>query len=112
MIHKFGVRSGSEYTEYQRQKSVEKYIEDLKAALPVGFYAKGDFVVFVDECRRTQSGLLYEAMKSILPNAIFIGFTGTPLLVKDKKTSIEVFASGYIHTYKYDEAVSDSVVLE
>jgi type I restriction enzyme R subunit len=112
LIHKFGVRSGSEYTEYQRQKSVEKYIEELKAVLPTGFYAKGDFVVFVDECHRSQSGLLHEAMKSILPNAIFIGFTGTPLLVKDKKTSIEVFAPGYIHTYKYDEAVSDGVVLD
>lgn len=33
------------------------------------------------------------------------------LLVKDKKTSIEVF-SGYIHTYKYDEAVADGVVLD
>jgi type I restriction enzyme R subunit len=112
LIHKFGVRLDSEYTEYQRQKSVEKYIEDLKAALPVGFYAKGDFVVFVDECHRTQSGLLHEAMKSILPNAVFIGFTGTPLLVKDKKTSVEVFAPGYIHTYKYDEAVTDGVVLD
>ena len=51
-------------------------------------------------------------MKEILPNAIFIGFTGTPLLVKDKKTSIEVFAPGYVHTYKYDEAVADGVVLD
>jgi len=40
-------------------------------------------------------------MKAILPDAIVIGFTGTPLLVKDKRTSIEVFG-GYIHTYKYD----------
>jgi len=66
----------------------------------------------VDECHRTQSGLLHEAMKEILPNAIFVGFTGTPLLVKDKKTSIEVFSPGYIHTYKYDEAVTDGVVLD
>ncbi len=50
-------------------------------------------------------------MREVLPNAIFIGFTGTPLLVKDKKTSIEVFAPGYIHTYKYDEAVNDGGVV-
>lgn len=112
LIHKFGVHVHSESNETQTRKSVEQFIRKLKAALPTDFKAKGDFVVFVDECHRTQSGLLHEAMKEILPNAIFIGFTGTPLLVKDKKTSIEVFAPGYIHTYKYDEAVADGVVLD
>lgn len=112
LIHKFGVRNRSEVSESQTKKSVKQFIKELKEALPVGFKAKGDFVVFVDECHRTQSGLLHEAMKEILPNAIFIGFTGTPLLVKDKKTSIEVFSPGYIHTYKFDEAVADRVVLD
>ena len=112
LIHKFGVRSSSESSENQTKKSVEQFIKELKAALPKNFKAKGDFVVFVDECHRTQSGLLHAGMKEILPNAIFIGFTGTPLLVKDKKTSIEVFSPGYIHTYKYDEAVTDGVVLD
>lgn len=112
LIHKFGVRNSSESSENQTKKSVEQFIRELKAALPQDFKAKGDFVVFVDECHRTQSGLLHEAMKEILPSAIFIGFTGTPLLVKDKKTSIEVFSPGYIHTYKYDEAVADGVVLD
>jgi len=112
LIHKFGVRANTESSESQTKKSVEQFIKELKAALPQDFKAKGDFVVFVDECHRTQSGLLHGAMKEILPNAIFIGFTGTPLLVKDKKTSIEVFSPGYIHTYKYDEAVADGVVLD
>ena len=42
---------------------------------------------------------------------MFIGFTGTPLLKADKQKSIEVFGR-YIHTYKYDEAVKDKVVLD
>ena len=42
---------------------------------------------------------------------VFIGFTGTPLLKKDKATSMEVFG-GYIHTYKFSEAVADEVVLD
>lgn len=79
--------------------------------MPPNFSAKGDIVVFVDECHRTQSGKLHEAMKAILPNAIFIGFTGTPLLKKDKKTSLEIFG-GYIHTYKFNEGVRDGVVLD
>ena len=112
LIHKFGVRNNSENSEYVTKRSIEQFIRDLKNALPQDFKAKGDFAVFVDECHRTQSGLLHKAMKEILPNAIFIGFTGTPLLVKDKKTSIEVFSPGYIHTYKYDEAVADGAVLD
>ncbi|MDR0517610.1 MAG: type I restriction endonuclease subunit R [Fibromonadaceae bacterium] len=106
LIHKFGKKGEISDIYY------EKFVEDLYAALPSDFSAKGDFVVFVDECHRTQSGKLHKAMKAILPNAIFIGFTGTPLLVKDKKTSIEVFSPGYIHTYKYDEAVADKIVLD
>jgi type I restriction enzyme R subunit len=50
-------------------------------------------------------------MKAMMPNAVFIGFTGTPLLVQDKATSLEVFGS-YIHTYKFSEGVEDGVVLD
>jgi type I restriction enzyme, R subunit len=71
----------------------------------------GEVFVFVDECHRTQSGKLHRAMKAIMPNAVFIGFTGTPLLKKDKQTSLEVFG-GYIHTYKFSEGVEDGVVLD
>jgi type I restriction enzyme R subunit len=65
----------------------------------------------VDECHRTQSGKLHEAMKALLPGAMLMGFTGTPLLKSDKRRSIETFGP-YIHTYKYDEAVRDGVVLD
>jgi hypothetical protein len=70
----------------------------------------GEVFVFVDECHRTQSGKLHRVMKAIMPNAVFIGFTGTPLLKKDRATSLEGFG-GYIHTYKFSEAVEDAVVL-
>lgn len=106
LVHKFG-RRGSDSSE----QDYDKYVADLKASLPKDFCAKGDIYVFVDECHRTQSGKLHEAMKAILPKAIFIGFTGTPLLKKDKKTSLEIFG-GYIHTYKFDEGVRDGVVLD
>ncbi len=106
LIHKFG---GKE--EGEEVGDIPAYIEEVKNALPPGFKPKGDLVVFVDECHRTQSGELNKAMKAILPNALFIGFTGTPLLRADKQRSIEVFG-GYIHTYKFDEAVKDKVVLD
>ncbi len=50
-------------------------------------------------------------MKNWLENGIFIGFTGTPLLRKDKKTTRAIFGT-YIHTYKFDEAVADGVILD
>ncbi|MFC7369646.1 type I restriction endonuclease subunit R [Vreelandella zhaodongensis] len=72
---------------------------------------QGRFYVFVDECHRTQGGHLNKQMKRWLADAIFIGFTGTPLLRKDKQTTREVFGT-YIHTYKFPEAVADKVVLD
>ena len=101
LIHKFS-RTQSE----QKDDFVEIFSKILK-----DFKAKGDIYVFVDECHRTQSGDMHEAMKKIVPNSVFVGFTGTPLLKKDKKSSLEVFG-GYIHTYKYDEAVKDKVILD
>jgi len=102
LIHKFGRSQKNDY---------DSYIEELNNSLPSDFQAKGDLYVFVDECHRSQSGKLHEAMKQILPDAVLIGFTGTPLLKDDKRKSIEVFGE-YIHTYKFDEAVTDNVVLD
>ena len=105
LVHKFG-KSG-EITD----SDVDKYVTEIEKQLPKDFHPKGEFFVFVDECHRTQSGKLHKAMKTLLPNAMLIGFTGTPLLKSDKQRSIETFGT-YIHTYKYDEAVRDDVVLD
>ncbi|UFZ06297.1 HsdR family type I site-specific deoxyribonuclease [Bradyrhizobium ontarionense] len=87
---------------------LHKFQPDLKAAPPP---THGRFYVFVDECHRTQGGDMNKQMKRWLENAIFIGFTGTPLLRKDKQTTRDVFGT-YIHTYKFQEAVADKVVLD
>jgi len=105
LIHKFG---GKEETT---DEDIEKYLRDLKSSIPTDYKAKGDIYIFVDECHRTQSGKLHEAMKQFVPDALFIGFTGTPLLKTDKQSSMDVFGR-YIHTYKFDEAVTDKVVLD
>ena len=105
LIQKFG--SSEEISE----KEISVYIEEIRKNLPPDFHAKGEIFVFVDECHRTQSGKLHEAMRALLPGAMLVGFTGTPLLKSDKRRSIEIFGP-YIHTYKYDEAVHDGVVLD
>ena len=105
LIQKFG-KSGA-----ISDGDVEKYVEELKRNLAADFHVRGEVFVFVDECHRTQSGKLHKAMKALLPVSMLIGFTGTPLLKRDKPQSIETFGT-YIHTYKYDEAVEDNVVLD
>jgi type I restriction enzyme, R subunit len=99
LVHKFGKRGINDF---------EGFIRELEAQ-PT--QTVGEVFVFVDECHRTQSGKLHRVMKAMMPNAVFIGFTGTPLLKEDRQTSLEVFG-GYIHTYKFSEGVEDEVVLD
>ena len=103
LIHKF---AGAE------EGDVDGFLAEIQSNLPPNFSAKGNLFVFVDECHRTQSGKLHDAMISLLgEEVVLIGFTGTPLLKRDKQSSIEKFGP-YIHTYRYDEAVRDGVVLD
>lgn len=107
LVHKF---RGSD-DDQALDDAGDDFIAELNAKVPKDFKAKGNIFVFVDEAHRTQSGKMHTAMKQLLPEAMFIGFTGTPLLKADKATSIETFGS-FIHTYKFDEAVEDGVVLD
>ena len=104
LIHKYGHNAGT-------QSDIDHYRKELLKDLPPDFKAKGKIIGFIDECHRTNSGKLHEAVKTLMPEAILIGFTGTPLLKKDKATSLEIFGP-YIHTYKFDEGVEDGVVLD
>ena len=99
LIHKFGHRDVDD---------IDGFLEDMESQPSP---TVGEVFVFVDECHRTQSNKLHRFMKATMPNAVFIGFTGTPLLKKDAKTSLEVFGN-YIHTYKFNEGVEDGVILD
>ena len=115
LIHKFGNKNDGDTISVggkKATKSLSLYLEELAQSLPKGFRAKGNIYVFIDECHRTQGGMLHEAMKHIMgDDVMLIGFTGTPLLHTDKKKSIETFGS-YIHSYKFNEAVEDGVILD
>ena len=104
LIHKYGHNAG-------KQSDIDQYRKELLKDLPADFSAKGRIIAFIDECHRTNSGKLHEAVKILMPDALLIGFTGTPLLKKDKATSLETFGP-YIHTYKFDEGVEDGIVLD
>ncbi|MCY4428247.1 MAG: DEAD/DEAH box helicase family protein [Halieaceae bacterium] len=73
LVHKFGNKDVDNF---------EAYIKELEAQPSL---TVGEVFVCVDECHRTQSGKLHRLMKARMLNAVFIGFTGTPLLKKDAR---------------------------
>jgi type I restriction enzyme R subunit len=106
LIQKFkGVNDKEEVDE----ADIEAFVEDLKKAVRTNAMPTGKFFVFIDEAHRTQSGSLHKYLKELLPEAIFIGFTGTPIFKNEKTLSLKIFGK-IIHAYKYDEAVKDEVV--
>lgn len=64
--------------------------------------------VLIDEAHRTQYGIASEEMRRLIPNACFLGFTGTPLLKKDKSQNR---FGGFIDKYTIDDALDDGVIL-
>ncbi len=106
LIHKVGSS-----VDEDSDKNYADYVKELTKYKNEVYFAKGDIFVFVDECHRSQAGLLHDEMKRILPKATFIGFTGTPLMKKSKATTLEKFGK-YIHTYKFDQAVKDGIVVD
>jgi type I restriction enzyme R subunit len=103
LVHKFGPR-GKKKTD----EEFDRFIKEIEAGPSRTI---GELFVFIDECHRTQSGRLHRVMKAMMPNAVFIGYTGTPLLAADRATTLELFGS-YIHTYKFNEGVEDKVILD
>lgn len=128
LIHKFGAHStddDAEKDESGTKVSLDDYLKELEAIISQkygnNFSVKGENIfVFVDECHRTQSGRLHEAMRAIMGKEIMlIGFTGTPLLKKDKgdalnriKNMSERTFGSYIHKYLHKQAVEDKVILD
>ncbi|HLF67346.1 MAG TPA: DEAD/DEAH box helicase family protein, partial [Gammaproteobacteria bacterium] len=74
-----------------------------------GYTKRDDIIVITDEAHRTQYGTLALNMRNALPNANFIGFTGTPLF-KDDQITKQVFGD-YVSTYDFQRAVEDKVTV-
>lgn len=70
---------------------------------------RDDVIVITDEAHRTQYGTLSLNMRNAIPNASFIGFTGTPLF-KDDEITRRIFGN-YISTYDFQRAVEDNATV-
>ena len=102
----------SELLVSTKSRIISTVINKFEAALGKGKtkIASSNIFVLVDEGHRTQYGEFHARMRQTLPNACFIGFTGTPVMKKNKNT-VNKFG-GMIDTYTIDEAVADKAVVE
>ncbi len=88
LIQKFGVKPGETYPK----------LSD-----------RDDIIVITDEAHRSQYDVLAQNMRTALPNAAFIGFTGTPLMVGEEKTR-EVFGD-YVSVYDFKQSIEDEATV-
>jgi type I restriction enzyme R subunit len=70
---------------------------------------RSDIIVMTDEAHRTQYDVLALNMRNALPNAAFVGFTGTPLIVGEERTK-EVFGD-YISVYDFKQSIDDNATV-
>jgi type I restriction enzyme R subunit len=86
---------------------VQKFDAAAKSGMRIG---DDNIFLLVDESHRTHSGQLHNLMVDVLPGAVKIGFTGTPLLRKDKPSTYARFGP-LIDSYPVDRAVKDGVIV-
>jgi len=83
---------------------IQKFRTDYGERYPV-LSTRTDIIVITDEAHRSQYDIFAANMRSALPNAAFIGFTGTPLMAGEELTK-EVFGE-YVSVYNFKESVDD-----
>ncbi len=86
---------------------IQKFNQDVDP--DEGYTQRDDIIVITDEAHRTQYGTLALNMRNALPNASYIGFTGTPLF-KDDEITRRVFGD-YVSTYDFQRAVEDNATV-
>ncbi|HOO77997.1 MAG TPA: type I restriction endonuclease subunit R [bacterium] len=86
---------------------IQKFNQDVDPE--EGYSQRDDIIVITDEAHRTQYGTLALNMRNALPNASYIGFTGTPLF-KDDEITRRVFGD-YVSTYDFQRAVEDKATV-
>jgi type I restriction enzyme, R subunit len=82
---------------------IHKFNKDVDPEEP--YSERDDIIVISDEAHRTQAGRLARNMRVALPNAAFIGFTGTPLFKQDELTK-RIFGD-YVSTYDFKRSEED-----
>ena len=87
---------------------IHKFNQDVDPHDP--YSRRDDIIVMSDEAHRTQAGKLARNMRLALPNAAFIGFTGTPLFKNDHLTR-RIFG-GYVSRYDFKRSEEDGATVK
>ena len=87
---------------------IHKFNQDVKPGEP--YSDRDDIIVISDEAHRTQSGKMARNMRLALPNAAFIGFTGTPLFKHDELTK-RIFGD-YVSRYDFKRSEEDGATVK
>jgi type I restriction enzyme R subunit len=87
---------------------IHKFNLDVKSSEP--YSERDDIIVISDEAHRTQAGRLARNMRVALPNAAFIGFTGTPLFKQDEITK-RIFGN-YVSRYDFKRSEEDGATVK
>jgi type I restriction enzyme R subunit len=95
--------------ELQKGKWVEIERQDIELE---ELSKKENLYILVDEAHRSHYGFLASFMRTVLPNAKFVAFTGTPISKEDKSTLGEFYGGDYIDVYTITEAVADGATVE
>ncbi|TVZ13950.1 type I restriction endonuclease subunit R [Maribacter sp. MAR_2009_72] len=95
--------------ELQKGKWVEIEREEIELE---ELSKKENLYILVDEAHRSHYGFLASFMRTVLPNAKFIAFTGTPISKEDKSTLAEFYGGKYIDVYTIKESVADGATVK
>lgn len=88
---------------------IQKFSTDDREPMPV-LSERSDIIVMTDEAHRSQYDQLAANMRAALPNAAFIGFTGTPLIKGEDSRTREVFGD-YVSIYDFSQSVRDGATV-
>ena len=87
---------------------IHKFNKDVDPKQP--YSKRDDIIVVSDEAHRTQAGRMARNMRVALPNASFIGFTGTPLFKQDEITK-RIFGD-YVSRYDFKRSEEDGATVK
>ncbi|NRT12477.1 type I restriction endonuclease subunit R [Flavobacterium sp. 14A] len=103
----------TQLTKITKELQKGKWIEIKREVVELEELSKKEnLYILVDEAHRSHYGFLASFMRTVLPNAKFIAFTGTPISKEDKSTLAEFYGGDYIDIYTIKESVADEATVE
>ncbi len=100
-------------TKFTKELQKGKWVEIEREEIELEELSKKEnLYILVDEAHRSHYGFLASFMRTVLPNAKFVAFTGTPISKEDKSTLAEFYGGEYIDVYTIKESVADGATVE